>query len=69
MLLLAALVLAGQIERTNFEPTSIPGLAFRTVLVVAYPVLLVASGVIERHEVVVLRNAVLSRATKIFRSR
>jgi hypothetical protein len=61
--ILGLLILAGQVERAHLDPTSFPGLAFRVLLVALYPVLLVAGGVIQRYELVVLRNALWSRVS------
>jgi O-antigen/teichoic acid export membrane protein len=67
--ILGILVLAGQVERAHFGPTSPAGLAFRAVLVASYPVLLVICGVLQRYELVVLRNALWLRAAARWRPR
>lgn len=60
--ILSLVVLVGQVERANMGPTSVAGLAFRAALVALYPFFLLAAGVLHRYEVVVLRNALWSRA-------
>lgn len=66
-IILSGVILAGQVTRGYLAATSPTGLAFRALLVVAYPVLLVTSGVIEPYEIVVLRNAVWSRTMQHIR--
>ncbi len=62
--LLALLILLGEASGLLVSATSLVGLALRLALLAAYPWLLVALGVIQRYEVVVLRNAIMSRANQ-----
>lgn len=62
--LLGGLILLGELSRLLVSATSIDGIALRLALLVAYPWLLVALGVIQRYEVVVLRDAIISRANQ-----
>jgi O-antigen/teichoic acid export membrane protein len=57
---LGLVILLGEISHTVVGATSVAGVVFRLGLLAAYPWLLIWAGVIERYEVVVLRNALLS---------
>lgn len=58
---LGVLVVLGQMARGWLPPLSIPGLLVPCVLLALYPFLMLALGVIERYELLVMRDAVRSR--------
>jgi O-antigen/teichoic acid export membrane protein len=67
VIILGFLILLAEVSHTVVGATSVAGVLFRLGLLALYPCLVVGAGVIERYEVVVLRNAVRSRVSSRLR--